>query len=96
MRADRDTLVFPISETSPAWVPFERYMVEYIAYVSIAIALAVTSSFLTVSLTRSTDFETRKNVLFERSRGGHRVSTADLGVEGKPRKVMVSFDELLY
>lgn len=78
-----------LSDTSPAWIPFERYMVEYVSYVLVAVSLAVVSSLLTVKLTRSTDFDTRKNVLVERAKDGQRISTASLGAEGRPRKVMV-------
>ncbi|KAI0084872.1 chloride channel [Irpex rosettiformis] len=43
------------------WLAFESAMVEYIAWTTIAVALALTSCFLTLHLTASTSFVTRKD-----------------------------------
>lgn len=34
------------------WIPVESYMIEYVAYILVALALATTSSYLTIKLVR--------------------------------------------
>ena len=57
------TCSFPFTGPNQAWIPLERYMVEYLAYIIVSLALATTSSYLTIKLSKSTDHETKKNVV---------------------------------
>ncbi|KAB5589136.1 ClC voltage-gated chloride channel protein [Ceratobasidium theobromae] len=44
-----------------SWYGFESWMIEYVSYMAIALALALTSSFLTIRLTASTSFWSYKD-----------------------------------
>lgn len=62
--------------------PPRARQVEYVVYCLVAVALATLSSWLTVTFTRSTDFETRRDVVVNDKDG-----SASL-LDAKPRKVM--------
>lgn len=66
---------------SNSWIPFE---IEYLVYITIALAFATLSSYLTITFTNSTNFETKKNVAVSDSEG----KPIGGGEMGKPRKVM--------
>jgi len=62
-------------------------MVEYLAYIIVSLALATTSSYLTIKLSKSTDHETKKNVVVAVAEG--LPSEDNLEKEASaPRKVM--------
>lgn len=92
LRSPRSPLTFSFSFSLPpgpnqAWIPLERYMVEYLAYIIVSLSLATTSSFLTIKLSKSTDHETKKNVVVAVQEG--LPSEDNLEKEGvAPRKVM--------
>ncbi|KAI0798443.1 chloride channel [Irpex lacteus] len=64
------------------WLAFESAMVEYIAWTVIAVILALTSCFLTLHLTASTSFVTRKDSGVLSS--GFADSNADQKVDSTP------------
>jgi chloride channel 3/4/5 len=69
--------------TCARW-PSDFHQIEYIVYTLVAVALATFSSYLTIALTRSTDFETRREVALQAKTDG---GAAD-PPEQRPRKVM--------
>ncbi|KAL7415855.1 chloride channel [Mrakia frigida] len=83
-----DSVLGPyVDGPNQAWIPLERYMVEYLAYIIVSLALATTSSFLTIKLSKSTDHETKKNVVVAVQEG--LPSEDNLEKEAvAPRKVM--------
>ncbi|EKM54646.1 uncharacterized protein PHACADRAFT_258637 [Phanerochaete carnosa HHB-10118-sp] len=54
------SILGPVVDGNP-WLSFESEMVEYIAYVAVALTWAIISCLLTIYLTASTSFVTRKD-----------------------------------